>query len=491
MQSIYLNHFLNSLAFALLNSFWQMALLWMIYQFFITVFQTSAKHKYNILISTQFAGFLWFAITLLKSVLQNTQTIWQDFFVTGSYLTTTEIQKYLPVISVFYLFFFLVQLVKYLLQFFATSERIKSYKIYESSQWNLFTENVSFKLGIYKKVILKTTSDTVIPFTIGFIKPVIVIPVAALNNLSAQQLEAILIHELAHIKRHDYAVNLLLIFSEIVLCFNPFSRLINKEISLTRELCCDDVVVNYPYATTQYAQALLNIAKSQTQQQLIAGLGAINTKQDLLFRINRMFNKNDFSDKKLPKFQIGLAFIFGLLMFTSVGFINYKVKNIITVNKTELAVQNTFEQQLIKQVDNIQKTTISETERVLEVQKDFVKKKLVRAKKEISSSNQNSLCANRNIISEGFKDFARAINTKESFVASNKNDEIYLIDSINNNDFKIVNTVKQENQTRVEKFIIPATSQSAASAIVVTTTIKDDGSKITKIEIIKGNGRIE
>lgn len=485
MQSIYLNHFLNALAFALLNSLWQMALLWVVYQLFVAVFQPTAKHKYNILISTQFAGFSWLMITFFQSFVQGKEIVWKEMFIVDGIFTPDQLQKYLPVLSVFYLFFFGVQLVKFFIQFFITTHQIKQYQVYESEQWNLFTQRVAEKFNIYKKVVLKTTSDTVVPFTIGFLKPVIVIPVAALNNLSAQQLEAILIHELAHIKRHDYIVNMLLMLSEIIMCFNPFSLLLSKEINEVREFCCDDVVVNYPFAATQYAQALLNIAKSQSQQQMVTCLGAINSKQDLLFRINRMFNTNSFSEKRLPKMQIGFALFFGFLMFGLIGLIDSKVKEVIASNKPQIAIQNNIEKPLFKQVSYIEQEQAS-------YKKEYSsnKKKLV-VGNSIKTNDTSLLCLNKQIIADEFKEFANAIEQKQAHtVVNSDNQNIFSLDTIASN-IALLNAVQRQAGTVVEKFIIPATSHSAASAILVTTTINDDGTKKVKIEIVKGNGQIE
>lgn len=492
MQSIYLNHFLNSLAFALLNSLWQMALLWVIYQFFIVIFQPTAKHKYSILIITQFAGFLWLIVTFVQSFLQTNDAMWQNVFTENKIFSANQSQKYLPLLSVFYLFFFIVQFVRLVIQFFITSQQIKQYKVYESEQWNSFTKSVAQKFSIHKKVILKTTANTVVPFTIGFLQPVIVIPVTALNNLSVQQLEAILIHELAHIKRNDYIINLLLMLSEIVMCFNPFSYLLNKEINIVREFCCDDVVLKYPYATTQYAQALLNIAKSQTQQQLTAGLAAINTKQDLLFRINRMFNVNDFSDNKTQKKQIGFAVFLGTIMFTLIGLIDSKVKDVIADSKNQLNIQNIIDQSLYKQVNCVQTNVSSKTKKTTHREQNLVKKQWANCENKIVATDKNLLWREKKIISDGFKELANAIKDKEFSLTTNTNNEIFSInDSTNINNISIVNAIKQQPKTTTEKFIIPATSQSAALAILVTTIFKDDGSKQVKIEIIKGSGQIE
>lgn len=93
--------------------------------------------------------------------------------------------------------------------------------------------------------MLFLSEKMLIPFTAGFIKPMILFPVALLNRLSEEQVEAILLHEMAHIKRHDYLFNILQRIMEIVLFFNPMIWLLAKDIRREREFCCDDLVIDY------------------------------------------------------------------------------------------------------------------------------------------------------------------------------------------------------------------------------------------------------
>ena len=78
---------------------------------------------------------------------------------------------------------------------------------------------------------------------IGYVRPVILMPVGLLAGLTAGQVEAILLHELAHIRRHDYLVNLLQIFVEGLVFYHPAVWWISGVIRAERENCCDDLVV--------------------------------------------------------------------------------------------------------------------------------------------------------------------------------------------------------------------------------------------------------
>ena len=132
-------------------------------------------------------------------------------------------------------------------------------------------------MGISRKVSVWISQHIDVPATIGFIKPVILIPFASLNNLSGDQLEAIILHELSHIKRNDYLINIMVAVIETILFFNPFVVLLSKVIKRERENCCDDFVLQYRYDPHSYAYALLRLEQSRATNLKLA-IGAVSGK---------------------------------------------------------------------------------------------------------------------------------------------------------------------------------------------------------------------
>lgn len=98
-------------------------------------------------------------------------------------------------------------------------------------------------------------------------------PVASVNNLSTEELEAILIHELAHIRRNDYLLNIIQTIVETILFFNPFAWLISAQIRKEREYCCDDEVLTYTHYPIPYAKALANLEIYRTRSLAMAASG--------------------------------------------------------------------------------------------------------------------------------------------------------------------------------------------------------------------------
>ena len=152
-----------------------------------------------------------------------------------------------------------------------------------------FVQQSAILLNITHKIQVWYSSNIDVPAVIGCIKPIILLPFAILNQLSIEQLNAVLVHEMAHIKRNDYLLNTLQSLICIVLFFNPFILLLNCVINKERENCCDDLVLCLRYNERHYAQALL-ILEERRLQILELALAATNNKNQLLNRIKRVVN---------------------------------------------------------------------------------------------------------------------------------------------------------------------------------------------------------
>jgi len=119
---------------------------------------------------------------------------------------------------------------------------------------------------------------------IGHLRPVILLPVSALTGLSAAQIEAIVAHELAHIRRYDYLVSLIQSIVEILLFHHPAVWWISRRIRIEREYCCDDLVVSIGQGRLVYAEALAKLAPIEARFDAVAAA----TGGSLLDRIRRL-----------------------------------------------------------------------------------------------------------------------------------------------------------------------------------------------------------
>ncbi len=107
---------------------------------------------------------------------------------------------------------------------------------------------------------------TAVPTLVGWLAPVILLPASAISGLTAEQLEAILAHELAHVRRHDYLVNLLQTLVETLLFYHPAVWWLSRKIRQERELCCDDIAVELCGDRIAYARALATLEERRMDQ---------------------------------------------------------------------------------------------------------------------------------------------------------------------------------------------------------------------------------
>jgi len=126
--------------------------------------------------------------------------------------------------------------------------------------WRQMLKRLALAVGVRVRVELTLSSRVTVPCVIGWLKPVILLPPAALAGLTPLQLEMVLAHELAHIRRHDYLVNLLQTAVETLLFYHPVVRWISRDIRKERELCCDDAAVRACGDPLHYARALADLA---------------------------------------------------------------------------------------------------------------------------------------------------------------------------------------------------------------------------------------
>lgn len=147
-----------------------------------------------------------------------------------------------------------------LINSFIKLRRIKYKSLHGSpTAWQAKFEKAKAILNIQGYVPLFLSERISVPITIGFLKPVVLFPFAFANMMDIAQVEAILLHELAHIKRKDYLLNLIKVTIETLLFFNPFVWAISKIMEREREHACDDMVLEHVEKPITYAHALVEL----------------------------------------------------------------------------------------------------------------------------------------------------------------------------------------------------------------------------------------
>jgi len=127
------------------------------------------------------------------------------------------------------------------------------------SEWHLVLSRLCRELKLSRTVRLLQSAAVEVPTALGWLRPVILLPACALAGLSPIQLEAILAHELAHIRRGDFLVNLLQSLVEVLLFYHPAVWWLSARIRAERELCCDDVAADLVGDPLLLARALTDL----------------------------------------------------------------------------------------------------------------------------------------------------------------------------------------------------------------------------------------
>jgi beta-lactamase regulating signal transducer with metallopeptidase domain len=144
--------------------------------------------------------------------------------------------------------------------------------------------DVADRVGVKPSVTTLVSTRVMVPVVIGWRHPRLVLPAAAVASLATSELRVIVAHELAHVRRHDYFVNLLQAVAERLLFFHPAARWLSAAIRTEREYCCDDAAVRVGQDALAYAKTLAALDDARGDHGLVVAANA----GTLLDRIERL-----------------------------------------------------------------------------------------------------------------------------------------------------------------------------------------------------------
>jgi GWxTD domain-containing protein len=168
-----------------------------------------------------------------------------------------------------------------------------------TERWQKELVRLSAQLRVTRPVTLLESCLAEVPMVVGYIRPVILMPIGLLAGLPSGQTEAILLHELAHIRRHDYLVNLLQRVAESLLFYHPAVWWISRVIRTERENCCDDLAVAATGNAQEYAIALATLEQNRWSGRVPA---LAITGGSLVKRIRRLLYPKDANGLWTPLF---------------------------------------------------------------------------------------------------------------------------------------------------------------------------------------------
>ena len=176
-------------------------------------------------------------------------------------------------------------------------------------------DRIRLQMGIPRFVDLRLSSRIAGPLTVGVIRPLILLPITALTSLSPEQLEVVLAHELAHIRRADYFWNILQTMIETLFFFHPAVWWISRRLREQRELCCDDIAVQTCQDPAVYAAALLRLEEERKMHlHLAMALDGNQSRVSLRARILRILGDPEEQPRDFKPLSLA-AMVAALVLF--------------------------------------------------------------------------------------------------------------------------------------------------------------------------------
>ena len=171
-----------------------------------------------------------------------------------------------------------------------------------------------------RSVTLAVSEQLQIPAAIGFFRPRVVFPAWSMRELSPDELNAVLIHELAHLRRWDDWTNLTQKVLRSLFFFHPAVWWVESQISLEREMACDDIVLSRRVSPRSYAECLVSVAeKSFLRRSLALAQAAVSRMRHTSRRVTQILDSNRSRGTRVWKPALGLVAIFSTLCLVVVA----------------------------------------------------------------------------------------------------------------------------------------------------------------------------
>jgi beta-lactamase regulating signal transducer with metallopeptidase domain len=307
MNFLYHSAFAEALGWSLIDSLWQMGAIWISYIMLTgNGSRFSSQKRHTLALAGSTIGTLVFFSSFIANcytAVNNNHFFSLSYFIEkqagASIIGYAIAGKVIPFISFLYVpavMFFGFRLI---LQVSVSRHLYRKNLPEANDKIGQFVRDMSERSGIVKKVTVWISEEVESPLTIGFWKPIILFPIALFSHLSCRQVEAVIMHELHHIKRNDYIINIFLSVAGVVLFFNPFARMIFATVKRERENSCDDYVIASGFDPWEYSHALYLLGRYRNEKSNLAIAATGEGREYLLQRIRRIVKRNNPSPSVL------------------------------------------------------------------------------------------------------------------------------------------------------------------------------------------------
>jgi beta-lactamase regulating signal transducer with metallopeptidase domain len=319
------NELIRSLGMALVHSLWEGLVILVLILFFLSLAgRSNARLRYWLLVSGQFLLLTAFIATWYITYHHNMAMAIKPFtrvyshvdglvsaasiaITTAGYTATLNqfLEPLYPALAVGWTMGFIFMVIRMAGGFYLSYNILrKDVFLPGPSMMDLF-ESAKSRMKITARLNLRMSTRQLSPMVIGIIKPCVIVPASILSGLNTEQVEAILVHELAHIRRYDHVVMIMQAFITQILFFHPVAWYLSSEISRERENCCDDLVIKAFPNPINYIKALTMIQELNVDGQVPAN-ALMGRSKRLLGRVKRLLKTEK---KHVPVFRITTIFL--------------------------------------------------------------------------------------------------------------------------------------------------------------------------------------
>jgi beta-lactamase regulating signal transducer with metallopeptidase domain len=342
METFIPSNLAEALGWTILHSLWQASIIGAVLMLTLQVVKsTNAIQRYWVSLSALFAVLLIAIITFFTLYQHENQVLaliesdkvalldfhliplqsektWHDYFD----MLMSLASAYSPQISLLWVLGVLFLSIRFIISLLYIHQ-LKTYKVKSASiEWEARLRAIVGKIKINRQIKLVESALVAVPTVVGWLKPMILFPLGMFASLPPHEIESILAHELAHIRRNDFIINILQSIVEILFFYHPAVWFISKHIEHERENCCDDIAVAAVGDSLTYIKALTNLATMKTTH-LSPALAVTGKNGSLLQRISRIAQNtnlvNHWAKKHTisPKLTAATIVILSLLLLVT------------------------------------------------------------------------------------------------------------------------------------------------------------------------------
>lgn len=270
---------LHAIGNSLIHILWQSAIVYLVCSLIYKLYKTKPRIVYIAAIVSQIIIFLLFVLNVIYfSHSKNSE------------LFTTPFKgiDYIPYLTAAYFIFLFYSIIVTYIDQRNIKKILTDTCQFSHSRWQTYLKGACEKLNITRSIQLVTGNKSPLIFTKNFLKPLIYLPASIFTGLNAAEIEALILHELVHIKRNDYLLNLLQVMIEKILYFNPLVKHLGHIARKQREILCDLEVLKHTNSII-YSKGLFSLAV-QSRRAITPIFASGGSQYELLQRINIINN---------------------------------------------------------------------------------------------------------------------------------------------------------------------------------------------------------